>query len=79
MAWAQNPPSCAGASGDDGRLGGMLDRQGRMLLTTLAFVGLRPKAGVTATEIETLRRWLDSWPGVGRVAIGMAARATTCN
>jgi hypothetical protein len=50
----------------------MLDRRGRLLLTTLAFAGLRPEAGGTATEIETLRRWLDSWPGVGAVVAGMA-------
>jgi hypothetical protein len=34
--------------------------------------GLRPEAGGTATEIDTLRRWLDSWPGVGAVVAGMA-------
>ena len=41
----------------------MLDRRGRLLLTTLAFCALRG----TATEIETLRRWLDSWLGIGAV------------
>jgi len=30
----------------------MLDRRGRLLLTSLAFAGLRPEAGGTATEIQ---------------------------
>jgi len=27
--------------------------------------------------ITTLRAWLDSWPGIGRIAVGMALKATT--
>ena len=50
----------------------MLDRRGRLLLTALVFAGLGPEAGGTATEIETLRRWLNSWPGLGAVVAGMA-------
>jgi len=41
------------------------------LLTALGFAGLGSEAG-TATEIQTLRRWLDSWPGIGAVVGGMA-------
>ena len=43
-----------------------------LLLTALAFAGLRPKIGVTVVEIETLRRWLDSWRGIGDITVGMA-------
>jgi len=50
----------------------MLDQRGRLLLAALAFIGLRPKTGVTVVEIETLRHWLDSWPGIGAVVGGMA-------
>src|SRR5438874_107557 len=50
----------------------MLDRRGRLLLAALAFAGLQSEAGVTVVEIETLRRWLDSWPGIGAVVGGMA-------
>jgi len=50
----------------------VLDRRGRLLLTTLAFAGLRPEAGGSATKIGTLRRWLDTWPGIGAIVAGMA-------
>ena len=46
----------------------MLDRRGRLLLTAQAFAGLRSTAG----EIETLRRWLDSWSGIGAIVVRMA-------
>src|SRR5439155_807204 len=49
----------------------MLDQRGRLLLTALAFAGLRPVPAVTIVEFETLRRWLDTWRGIGDVAVGM--------
>jgi len=72
MASAKKPAEPRRPSGDGGRLAGMLDRRRRLLLTTLAFAGLRPEAGGSATEIGTLRRWLDTWPGIGAVIVGMA-------
>ena len=50
----------------------MLDPCGRLLLTALDFAGLRQGAGDSAAEIQSLRRWLDSWPGVGAIERGMA-------
>src|SRR2546427_4991048 len=50
----------------------MLDSRGRLLLISLDFVGLRQEAGCSAVEIQSLRRWLDSWPGVGAIERGMA-------
>ncbi len=48
----------------------MLDRRGRLLVAALGFVGLR----VTSYDLalHALRSWLDSWPGIGAVAGGMA-------
>ena len=50
----------------------MFDPRGRLLLTALDFAGLRREAGGSAVEIQSLRRWLDSWPGVGAIERGMA-------
>ena len=50
----------------------MFDPRGRLLLTMLDFAGLRREAGGSAVEIQSLRRWLDSWPGVGAIERGMA-------
>ena len=50
----------------------MLDPRGRLLLTALDFAGLRREAGGSAVEIQSLRRWLDSWPGVGAIERDMA-------
>ncbi|MBI2162342.1 MAG: hypothetical protein HYU25_18535 [Candidatus Rokubacteria bacterium] len=42
----------------------------RLLVATLGFAGLpRPSDG---RALHALRAWLDSWAGVGRVAVGMA-------
>ena len=46
----------------------MLDQRGQLLRAALGFAGLtrhdRP--------LWTLRIWLDSWSGIGRIAVGMA-------
>ena len=48
----------------------MLDQRGRLLLAALGFAGLpRPSYD---RALSALRTWLDSWAGIGRVAIGMA-------
>ena len=52
--------------------GRMVDPRGRLLLTALDFAGLRREVGGSAVEIQSLRRWLDSWPGVGAIERGMA-------
>jgi hypothetical protein len=36
----------------------------------LGFVGLQP--GPRDPVLEALRSWLDSWPGIGAVVVGMA-------
>jgi len=50
----------------------VLDSRGRLLLTALDFTGLRQEGVGSAAEIQSLRRWLDSWPGVGAIERGMA-------
>src|SRR5262245_64820466 len=48
----------------------MLDQRGRLLRAALGFAGLpRPTYDRVLGE---LRAWLDSWSGIGRVAVGMA-------
>ena len=48
----------------------MFDPRGRLLLTALAFAGLHREADGSAVEIQSLRRWLDSWPGGGAIERG---------
>jgi hypothetical protein len=50
----------------------MLDPRGRLVLTALNFAGLRHEAGGSAVEIQPLRRWLDSWAGIGAIERGLA-------
>jgi len=48
----------------------VLDQRGRLLRAALGFAGLsRPSHDRT---LWALRTWLDSWPGIGHVAVGMA-------
>ena len=48
----------------------MLDQRGQLLRAALGFAGLpRPSHG---RALWALRTWLDSWAGIGRIAIGMA-------
>ena len=48
----------------------MLDQRGRLLRAALGFAGLpRPSYD---RSLWALRTWLDSWAGIGRVAVGMA-------
>jgi len=54
-----------------GRIRGMLNQRGRLLFAALGFTGLTPEAGGGAPEITPLRQWLDSWSGIGAVAVGM--------
>jgi hypothetical protein len=47
----------------------MLDKRGRLLRAALSFAGLpRPPYD---RALWALRTWLDSWPGIGHVAVGM--------
>ncbi len=43
------------------------DRRRRLLLAALAFAQLARRA----RELRLLRQWLDTWPGVGVVVVGM--------
>ena len=48
----------------------MLDPRGRLLRAALGFAGLpRPSYD---RALWALRSWLDSWSGIGRIAVGMA-------
>jgi hypothetical protein len=48
----------------------VLDQRGRLLVTALGFAGLRRAPSHPA--LHALHRWLDSWPGIGAAAVGMA-------
>ncbi|MGH7303914.1 MAG: hypothetical protein ACRELZ_11520 [Candidatus Rokuibacteriota bacterium] len=48
----------------------MLDQRGRLLVAALGFAGSPLPSYDRA--LHALRAWLDSWPGIGRVAVGMA-------
>jgi hypothetical protein len=48
----------------------VLDQRGQLLRAALGFAGLpRPSYD---RALWALRSWLDSWSGIGRVAVGMA-------
>ena len=47
----------------------MLDERGRLLMAALGFAGCSMLSYDRA--LHALRTWLDSWPGVGHVAVGM--------
>jgi hypothetical protein len=47
----------------------MLDQRGQLLRAALGFAGCSMPSYDRA--LRALRTWLDSWPGVGRVAVGM--------
>jgi hypothetical protein len=48
----------------------VLDQRGRLLVSALGFAGLRSSSH--DRTLHVLRSWLDSWPGIGRIAAGMA-------
>ena len=48
----------------------MLDQRGRLLVAALGFTGCSLPSYDRA--FHALRSWLDSWAGIGRVAVGMA-------
>jgi hypothetical protein len=51
----------------------VLDQRGRLLVAALGFAGLpRPSYD---RALWALRFWLDSWAGIGRVAIGRARQS----
>jgi len=48
----------------------VLDQRGQLLRAALGFAGLpRPSYD---RSLWALRFWLDSWSGIGRIAVGMA-------
>jgi len=47
----------------------MTDQRGRLLMAALGFAGCSMPSYDRA--LWALRRYLDSWSGIGRVAIGM--------
>jgi hypothetical protein len=48
----------------------MSDQRGQLLRAALGFAGLSLPSSDRA--LHALRSWLDSWSGIGRIAIGMA-------
>jgi len=48
----------------------VLGQRGRLLVAALGFPGLRLSSH--DRTLHVLRSWLDSWPGIGAVAVGMA-------
>ena len=48
----------------------MLDRRGQLLRAARGFAGLPCPSSHRA--LWALRTWLDSWAGIGRIAVGMA-------
>jgi hypothetical protein len=48
----------------------VLDQRGRVLVAALGFAGCSMPSYDRA--LWALRTWLDSWPGIGHVAVGMA-------
>jgi hypothetical protein len=48
----------------------LIEQRGQLLMAALGFAGLpRPSYN---RALWALRTWLDSWSGIGRVAVGMA-------
>ena len=52
----------------------MLDARGRLLMAALGLAGCSMAPYDRA--LWALRMWLDSWPGIGHVAVGMHRRTT---
>jgi hypothetical protein len=51
----------------------VLDQRGQLLRAALGFAGLpRPSYD---RALHALRSWLDSWSGIGHVAVGMHRQA----
>ena len=48
----------------------MLDQRGQLLRAAVGFVALPMPSYDRA--LHALRTWLDSWAGIGRIAVGMA-------
>jgi sulfatase-modifying factor enzyme 1 len=53
----------------------VLDRRGRLLVAALGFAGCSMPSRHPA--LQALRTWLDSWSGIGRIAVGMARQGYT--
>ena len=53
----------------------MLDQRGRLLLAALGFAGCSMPSYDRA--LHALRTWLDSWSGIGHVAVGMHHQGAT--
>jgi hypothetical protein len=56
---------------------GMFDPRGRLLRAALGFVAV-PLSSYDGA-LHALRTWLESWSGIGRVAVGMHRWASTCS
>ena len=48
----------------------MIDQRGRLLIAAIGFAGCSMPSYDRA--LHALRTWLDSWAGIGHVAVGMA-------
>jgi hypothetical protein len=52
----------------------MLDQRGQLLRAAVGFPGCSMPSYDPA--LHALRSWLDSWSGIGHVAVGMARRGS---
>jgi hypothetical protein len=55
----------------------VLDQRGQLLRAAVGFAGCSMLSYDRA--LHALRTWLDSWAGIGHVAVGMTAKATICS
>src|SRR5262249_46646388 len=67
-AGAHDPAVAAGSSRPGDRVT-VLDQRGQLLRAALGFAGCSMPSYDRA--LWALRTWLDSWPGIGHVAVGM--------
>jgi hypothetical protein len=49
-----------------------LAQRRRLLFTMLTVLTFRYPSGREPALIPALRAWLSGWPGIGRIAVGMA-------
>jgi hypothetical protein len=66
---ADDPAVAAAAGGSDHPVA-VLDQRGQLLRAAVGFAGCSMPSSDRA--LHALRTWLDSWTGIGHVAVGMA-------
>ncbi len=54
------------------RVSTVLERRRSLLTAALGFALLDTRGQPAPPEVQTVRRWLDNWTGIGHVVTGMA-------